>query len=89
MAIIMVYDSAVREGFRKWLVEEEKSPHTVSAYLRHVASFAAQAPEGELSAAAVQSFRDGLIAGGQKPASVNAALCAVLSSCNNSLRLWL
>ncbi|MBR0510446.1 MAG: site-specific integrase [Clostridia bacterium] len=89
MAIIMVYDSAVREGFRKWLVEEEKSPHTVSAYLRHVASFAAQAGEGELTREAVQNFRDALLARGRQPASVNAALCAVLSSCNNSLRLWL
>ncbi|MBR0510879.1 MAG: tyrosine-type recombinase/integrase [Clostridia bacterium] len=75
----MAWNPSERERYRGWLVLQEKSPHTVRAYLGHVSSFAAEVGAGEVSREAVLRFREGLTRRGRKPTSVNAALCAVNS----------
>ena len=68
------------EGFKAWLVEEEKSPLTVEKYLRDVGAFRAWLGSRALDKGAVLGYKEALM-GKYAVASVNSML--------SSLNCWL
>ena len=70
-----VIDNITR--FLAWLRAEDRSEATIEKYRRDVERFEDWADGRELTAEAVNSWRDHLLAGGYSPTSVNSMLAAV------------
>ncbi len=69
--------SADLQRFAAYLRREEKSAGTVEKYLRDAASFAAHMDGVPVTKDAVASWRDGLVARGRAPATVNSMVASV------------